>query len=120
MFDLPNSLPANFADSSELLNPIDIINAMLDLRIQMYELEQQIQSLQPTFFVACASLNTDKITFDRAIISRRLTPGQWTYSPDIDEQTNLLKQLKQQFQQSHEPTSGRDVTWIVKLLLTTA
>lgn len=119
MFDLPNSLPANFADSSELLNPIDIINTMLDLRIQMSELEQQIQSLQPAFFVACTSLNTDKITFERAIITRKLTPGQWTYSPDISEQEALLKQLKQQFQLFHEPTSGRDVIWAIKLLLAT-
>jgi len=89
---------------------------MLDLRIQMSELEQQIQSLQPAFFVACVSLNTDKIALERAIITRRLTPGQWTYSPDIDEQENLLKQLKRQFQQSYEPTSGRDVTWIVSRL----
>lgn len=117
MLDLPNSLPAN---PNELLNPTEIIDAMIDLRIQLAQLEQQIQSLQPAFFAACLALNTDKIALERAVISRKLTPGQWTYSPDIGEQEALLKQLKREFQQLHEPTSGRDVTWTIKLLLATA
>ena len=116
MLDLPDSLPAN---PTELLNPIEIIGAMIDLRIQLSELEQQIQSLQPAFLAACLTLNTDKITLERAIITRKLTPGQWTYSPNIGEQEALLKQLKREFQQLHEPTSGRDVTWTIKLLLAT-
>ncbi|MGL5925738.1 hypothetical protein [Chroococcidiopsis sp.] len=120
MFDLPDSPAANSTDSSRLLAPVEIIDVMIDLRIQMSELEQQIQSLQPAFFAACLALNTDKIALERAIITRKLTPGQWTYSPDIGEQEALLKQLKRQFQQLHEPTSGRDVTWAIKLLLTTA
>jgi len=120
VFDLSDSLPANPANSSKLINPIGIINAMIDLRIQLSELEQQIQSLQPAFFAACLALNTDKIALERAIITRKLTPGQWTYSPDIGEQEALLKQLKRQFQQLHEPTSGRDIIWAIKLLLTTA
>ncbi|MGH2412724.1 MAG: hypothetical protein ACRDEA_03305 [Microcystaceae cyanobacterium] len=36
---------------------------------------------------------------------------------DILEQEVLLKQLKHLFQQDHEPTSGREIAWIVKLLL---
>jgi hypothetical protein len=115
-----NFLDSTSSDLAQLPSPIEIINAMIDLRVQLLELEQQIQALQPTFFAACLALNTDKIALERAIITRRLTPGQWTYSPDIGEQEDLLKQLKRQFQQYHEPTSGRDVTWIVKLLLTTA
>jgi hypothetical protein len=62
--------------STDTLNPIDIINAMIDLRFQWAELEQQIQALQPVFFAACLTLNTDKITIERATITRRLTPGQ--------------------------------------------
>lgn len=119
MLDLPDSLAANPANPTELLNPIKIIDAMIDLRIQLSELEQQIQSLQPAFFAACHCLNTDKIALERAVISRKLTPGQWTYSPHIGEQESLLKQLKREFQQLHEPTSGRDVTWTIKLLLAT-
>jgi hypothetical protein len=112
-----NFLDSTSSDLAQLPSPIEIINAMIDLRVQLLELEQQIQALQPAFFAACLALNTDKIALERAIITRRLTPGQRTYSPDIDEQTDLLKQLKQQFQQTHEPIAGREVTWAVKLLL---
>lgn len=119
MLDIPGSLPVNSANSTHLFDPIEIIDAMIDLRIQLSQLEQQIQSLQPAFFAACLALNTDKISLERAIITRKLTPGQWTYSPQIGEQEAVLKQLKREFQQLHEPTSGRDVTWTIKLLLAT-
>ena len=102
-----------------ICDPIEIINVMLDLRAQLAELEQQIKTLQPAFFAACAALKLEKITTDRALISRRLTPGQWDYSDEIVEQEDLLKQLKSQFQKAHEPIGGREVYWIVKFLLAT-
>ena len=116
-----NSSPGNNTPHpTELLKPIDAINAMLDLRIQMAELQQQIIALQPTFQAACVSLHTDRITLERAIITRRLTPGQWAYSGNILEQQEALKLLKKHFQQTHEPISGREVTWTIKLLSATA
>ncbi|MGI0488622.1 hypothetical protein ACN4EK_24695 [Pantanalinema rosaneae CENA516] len=105
--------------AANLLDPIEIINTMIDLRAQLAELEQQVQALQPAFYAACAVLNTDKIEVERAIISRRLSPGKWNYSNDIVEQEELLTRLKKQFQQAHEPISGREVIWAVKLLLLT-
>jgi hypothetical protein len=115
-----NLLPANPPDLTEALNPSEIIALMIELRFQLTELEKQIQALQPAFFAACLALNTDKIALERAIISRRLTPGQWIYSPDIVTQEDLLKQLKRQFQQTHEPSGGREIVWAIKLLLITA
>jgi hypothetical protein len=112
------------SSSNTMSNPIadvipaaTVIDRMIELRLQLHELEQQIQALQPTFYAACATLNTSKIELTRAIISRRLTPGQWTYDPSILQQQDLLRQLKRQFQQEHEPSSGRDVIWSIKLLL---
>lgn len=104
----------------EVLQPTSIIDAMIELRIQLHQLEQQIQALQPSFYAACVALNMDKIAFERAVITRRLTPGQWDYSDQVLEQEFLFKQLKQQFQQVHEPTGGREVVWAIKLLLTLA
>jgi hypothetical protein len=120
VLDRNNTLNTNQGDSTEFLNPNQVINSMIELRIQLAELEQQILALQPAFFTACLALNTDKIAFERAIITRRLTPGQWAYSSDILEQEALFKQLKQQFQKAHEPTGGREVIWAIKLLLTLA
>ncbi len=102
---------------TDFLSPLEIIDAMVELKIQLQELEHQIQALQPAFFAACLALNTEKIERTRATITRRLTPGQWMYSIEIVEQEDLLKQLKRQFHQDHEPTSGREVTWTMKLLL---
>ncbi|HEY9663912.1 MAG TPA: hypothetical protein V6C65_36140 [Allocoleopsis sp.] len=58
--------------SANLLDPIDVINTMIDLRAQLQELEQQVKALQPAFYAACVALNTEKIQLERAIISRRL------------------------------------------------
>ncbi|HEY9660108.1 MAG TPA: hypothetical protein V6C65_16750 [Allocoleopsis sp.] len=107
-----------FSDSN-LLDPLEIINAMLDLRTQIAELQQQVEALQPAFYAACVALQLEKITTDRATISRRLTPGKWDYSDEIIEQEDLLKQLKSQFQQAHEPIGGREVYWMIKFLLAT-
>jgi methionyl-tRNA formyltransferase len=118
--DLKTALNPPDAETSNWLSSIDILNAMIELRIQLREIEEQIQALQPAFFVACLALNTDKIALQRATISRRLTPGQWAYSANVVEQEDLLKQLKQQFQKTHEPVGGREITWAIKLLLITA
>jgi hypothetical protein len=104
----------------DLLDPIDVIEAMIDLRIQLEQIETQIDALKLAFYAACATLNTDKIQRDRALITRRLKQGQWDYSPEVIEQELLFKQLKQQFQNQHEPIGGREVIWAVKLLLTLA
>jgi hypothetical protein len=87
------------------------------LRIQLAQIEQQIQTLQPTFYAACALLETEKIALQRAVITRRLTPGQWDYSVEISEQEARFKQVKQAFQKTHEPVRGRDVYWMLRLLL---
>jgi hypothetical protein len=113
--------PITTSDSSasNLLDPLEIIEAMLDLRAQKAELEQQIEALQPAFYAACTTLQLEKITTERATISRRLTPGKWDYSAEIVEHEDLLKQLKSQFQQAHEPIGGREVYWMIKFLLVT-
>ena len=103
-------------DPSTLLNPNDIIEHMIDLRIQMALLQQQAKDLKQDFFAACFALNQDTITLEQATISRRLSPGKWDYPPNITEQDLLIKALKEQFKQDNEPVSGRDITWMIRLL----
>jgi hypothetical protein len=50
VLDRHNILNTNQGDSTELLNPNQVINSMIELRIQLAELEQQILALQPAFF----------------------------------------------------------------------
>lgn len=102
----------------DLLNPTDIIEHMIDLRLQLAQLEQQVKELQPAFFAACLTFNRESIELKQATIKRRLTPGKWSYDPEITGQEHLLKALKRQFQNDHDPVSGRELIWIVKLLLT--
>jgi hypothetical protein len=97
-------------------SPAQIIEQMIDLRIQQAKIEQQIQALQPSFFEACAQQNTDHIKNDRAFIFCRLTPGKWNYPSNIIQYERQLKQLKQDFQTNHEPNTGREVSWVIKLL----
>jgi hypothetical protein len=102
--------------SKETLKPPEVIELMIDLRIQQAELEQQIQALKPFFFDACTQQNTDRIHNERALIYCRLTPGQWNYPSDIVHQEQQLKQLKEDFKLTHEPAAGREVSWTLKLL----
>jgi len=100
-------LEISSSEPIEVFNPSEIVDRMIDLRCQLAELERQ--DLQPAFFAACLALNTDTIALERAVISRRLTPGRWLYSPDIIAGEGLIKQLKREFQQTHEPSGGREV-----------
>ncbi len=59
----------------DFLDPIEVIDAMIELRIQLVQLQQQIQALEPTFFAACLMLNQAKIQRERAVISRKFTPA---------------------------------------------
>ncbi len=95
--------------------PSDVIDQMVALRIQLAQLETQIEALKPAFFDACATQEASQLQRESAVIFRRLTPGQWNYPSDITEQEQRLKQLKQRFQQTHEPVAGREVSWSIKL-----
>lgn len=93
----------------------DPIAHMIRLRLQLAELEAQIEALKPAFYDACASQEATQFEQDGAVISRRLTPGRWKYPEDINEQERTLKQLKKEYQETHEPVGGREVIWAVKL-----
>lgn len=95
----------------------DIIERVIDLRIQKAQLDQELQALKPDFFAACLALGQDTIERERAVIKRRLTQGKWNYDQEILEQQRLIKALKLQFQNDHDPIQGREVVWMVKLLI---
>jgi len=58
-----------------LLDPIDVIELTINLRIQFGQIEQQLKDFKPTFYAACPTLSTAKIERDRAIVTRKLTPA---------------------------------------------
>lgn len=99
----------------DTLSPNDAINQMVALRLQRAELEAQIETLKPTFLEACATLDISQLRHEQALISRKLTPGQWDYPDSIIESEQQLKQLKQKFRDTHEPTAGRELSWVIKL-----
>ena len=114
--NMNNTETRSSLDQSTLLNPNDIIEHMIDLRIQIALLQQQAKDLKQDFFAACFALNQDTITLEQATISRKLSPGKWDYPLNITEQELLIKALKDQFKQDNEPISGRDITWVIRLL----
>jgi hypothetical protein len=59
--DLPSSAHTSIDPTPTLSAPSEVIDRMIELRVQLFELDQQIQALQPAFFATCLSLNTDKI-----------------------------------------------------------
>ena len=101
--------------SMDTLSPDDAINQMVALRLQRAELDAQIETLKPTFLKACAALNISQLTHEQALIFRKLTPGQWDYPSHIVEGEQQLKQLKQLFRDTHEPTAGREISWFIRL-----
>ena len=99
----------------DTLSPNDTINQMVALRLQRAELDTQIETLKPTFLEACVTLDLSQIKHEQALISRKLTPGQWDYPSPIVESEQQLKQLKKLFRDTHEPTAGREINWVIKL-----
>ncbi|KAI9129908.1 hypothetical protein [Acaryochloris sp. CCMEE 5410] len=102
--------------ATDIPKPTEVIQQMIDLRIQLAELEDQIEALKPAFFAACATQGDDKFEQEGAIIARRLTPGKWIYPNHITVQERQLKILKEEFRQTHEPTAGREIIWSIKFL----
>ena len=103
--------------STDISSPNDAIDQMVSLRLQRAELDRQIDTLKPKFLEACADLNISQLRHEQALISRRLAPGKWGLSePLFLEHEKQLKRLKQQFQETHEPAAGREVSWAIKLL----
>ena len=97
--------------------PEQIIDLMIDLRIEQNRIDQAINELKSRFFEACKAQNTNQIFHNKAIIYKRLTPGKWTYSPEITALENELKSKRKEFQQFHEPSAGREEIWGVRLCL---
>jgi hypothetical protein len=96
-----------------------IIEKMIDLRIQREEVERQILELKPDFHNACHHLTgdqIDRIDTERAFIHFKTTPGKWEYFVAIDNVDRHLKQLKKKFRDIHEPISGREEYWAIKLV----
>ena len=103
------AMNVNTADHNE------VINQMVALRLQRAELDDQIAALQPVFIEACAALDISQLEHEQALIFRKLTRGQWDYPDHIQEQEQQLKQIKQQFRDTHEPTTGRELSWVIRL-----
>ena len=100
---------------TDIANSDSIIEQMVALRLQRAKLDQQINMLKPLFLEVCAAQDEARFEHGQAVISRRLTPGKWDYPEHVMEQEQQLKRLKQQFQETHEPTAGREVIWSIKL-----
>ncbi|AGY56858.1 hypothetical protein GKIL_0612 [Gloeobacter kilaueensis JS1] len=100
---------------ADIEKSLEVIDKMIELRLQLAALEEQIKTLQPHFYLACSAVSTDKIETPRATISRRLTAGKWLYSAPILQLEEQLKQQKQQFQKQNEPVEGREVIWAIRL-----
>lgn len=101
--------------NTKALSPNDTINQMVSLRLQRAELDNQIETLKPTFLEAYAALDISQLRHEQALISRKLTPGQWDYPDNIIEGEQQLKRLKQQFREAHELTAGREISWSIRL-----
>ena len=102
--------------NTDSLSPNNVINQMIALRLQRAAIDHQIDTLKPTFFEACATLDISQLRHEQALVSRQLTPGQWDYPSPILEQEQQLKQLKQQFRETHEPATGRELSWSIRLI----
>jgi hypothetical protein len=110
------ALNTTMPKSKSISSPEDIIQQMIALQTQQAVIEAQISDLRPAFFEACAQYDSNHIEHNGAFIYRKLTRGTWTYPDDIINYEQHLKKIKLEFRQTHEPTDGREISWIIKLL----
>jgi hypothetical protein len=105
--------------SKKTVTPSQIIEQMIDLQIQLKEVERQIQKFTPTFHDACHQLTgdqIDRIDTERASIHFKTKAGKWEYDLEIDNVERHLRQLRKEFRDTHEPISGREEYWSIKLV----
>ena len=101
---------------NETLNPSDVIETMIELHIQHNTIKQAIADLKPEFFEACKAQDTDQIRHERVLIHKRISPGQWNYPSEIMTLADELKARRKDFQKHHEPVSGREEHWAIRLV----
>lgn len=57
--------------ATDSLTSADVINQMINLRIQLADLEHQINTLKPAFFAACAEQDNNQFELERAMAHTR-------------------------------------------------
>lgn len=101
--------------STPICQSHDVIEQMIQLKVQLAHLTTQINTLKPSFYHACHEQNIAQLQREDALIFRKLSPGRWHYPPHILEQEEKVERLKQDFRDTHEPYTGREVIWAIKL-----
>jgi len=101
--------------TTESFDANEIIQQMIQLHIQRKHIKEQIEALNPLFYEACETQNSDRFQLEQASIYRHVSKGYWTYPNDIVEAEERLKQLKEDFKKTHEPSSGRNNGWALRL-----
>lgn len=101
--------------TTEPFDANEIIQQMIQLHIQRKHIKEQIEALNPLFYEACETQNSDRFRLEQATIYRNVSPGSWTYPSYIVEVEERLAQLKKEFKETHEPSSGRNNGWKLRL-----
>ena len=104
--------------ASMITEPFDaneIIQQMIELHIQRKHIQAQIKALNPIFYKACEAQESDRFRREQATIFRHASKGSWTYPSHILEAEEHLKQLKKAFEETHEPSFGRNNGWTLRL-----
>ena len=101
--------------TTEPFDANEIIQQMIQLHIQRKHIHEQIEALNPLFYNACETQNSDRFRLAQATIFRNVSKGSWTYPSYIVEAEERYKQLKKDFEETHEPPSGRNNGWKLRL-----
>jgi hypothetical protein len=101
------------AAKPETLDVMPIIEHYVRLRKMEKRLQKKIEVAYDKFAAAATAIEADGMEVAKAKIQLSRTPFQWSYSPKIVKAEKVLKELKANFQETHDPSGGGEPVWKV-------
>lgn len=97
----------------------EIVLKAVSIKAKIAALEAEYTEMKASLFKACdklvKGLESPRIDTDDAVLVRSSTRGTWKFSAAITKLDNEVKAMKKVYQLKHEPISGREPMWIIKL-----
>jgi len=101
------------ANEHKSLDVMPIIQHYVNLKRREKKLQQKIEAAYEEFAKAATAIEANGMKVGIAKIELSRTPFKWDYSPKIVKAEKAVKELKANFQETHEPSGGGEPVWKV-------
>ncbi len=98
---------------NKTVDVMPVIEAYVALKRKIKKLEDKAKADYEAFAEAAAAIEADGMKIGQAKIQLSRKPFQWEYSPKIVKADEAVKELKKNWQATHEADGGGEPVWKV-------